>query len=205
MSKRLNKLQAETRAAGEEMAQQRGRFVALANRHEDGTAPVAVSAFNLFQTPPTLAARMAEMLPANAGRVLEPSAGLGRIVRAVADARPAAAITMIEQSAECCSVLYQTCPAAKLYQRDFLEFDNSLVPFDAVIMNPPFKMGRDVKHIKHALNIVKPGGLVIALCYDGVKQNKHLKPISDTWETLPPDTFKSEGTRAGVVLLTITK
>ena len=43
---------------GEQMAAKRERFARLAARHEEGTAPVAVSAFNLFPTPAPLAERM---------------------------------------------------------------------------------------------------------------------------------------------------
>ena len=55
---------------------------------------------------------------------------------------------------------------------------------------------------RHAFDMLRPGGLLVSLCFDGVKQNKNLKPWSDSWETLPVGTFKSEGTRAGVALIT---
>jgi 16S rRNA G1207 methylase RsmC len=91
---------------------------------------------------------------------------------------------------------------ATLRQGDLLEMN---IKADAVIMNPPFKMGRDIKHILHAFENLAPGGLLISLCYNGVKQNKQLKPLADTWEVLPAGSFKAEGTRAEIVLLTLTK
>jgi 16S rRNA G1207 methylase RsmC len=94
--------------------------------------------------------------------------------------------------------------ATNLLQRDFLEVAPAGT-FDAVIMNPPFKMGRDIKHIMHALKFLTPGGLLISLCYDGSRQNKQLRPLCDRWNVLPSGTFKSEGTGASVVLLTIRK
>jgi 16S rRNA G1207 methylase RsmC len=94
---------------------------------------------------------------------------------------------------------------ARLIARDFLEVtpEDAGGPFDAVCMNPPFKQGTDVKHIRHALGMLKPGGLLVSLCYDGEKQNRVLKPIADTWEILPSGSFKSSGTMASVILLTM--
>ena len=69
-------------------------------------------------------------------------------------------------------------------------------------MNPPFKQGLDIKHIMHAYNQIAIKGMVVALCYDGVRQNRQLKPWADTWEVLPSGSFKKEGTNAGIALLT---
>ncbi len=80
---RLKELQALNDEKGLEMMMEKGRFAALKSRHEDGTAPKAVSSFNLFQTPKHIADRMASMLPPECQRILEPSAGLGRLYRAI--------------------------------------------------------------------------------------------------------------------------
>ena len=56
---RLRHLMECTEAAAEEMAELRPRFQQLA--HEDA-APRVVSSFNLFQTPPELAARVVGLL-----------------------------------------------------------------------------------------------------------------------------------------------
>jgi 16S rRNA G1207 methylase RsmC len=77
--------------------------------------------------------------------------------------------------------------------------------FDAVIMNPPFKQGRDVKHILHALDMLKPGGRLVSLCYNGTKQNELLKPMACEWHELPANSFREEGTDASVALLVIDK
>ena len=137
-------------------------------------------------------------------RILEPSAGLGRIYSGIKE-NNGEDITLIEQDASLCSELYKMTEAdkeTKLLQGDFLSKD--LDGFDIIIMNPPFKMGTDIKHINHALRMLNKGGLLIALCYDGVKQNKQLKPISDTWEALPENSFKDSGTSANINIITIT-
>lgn len=75
---RLHSLRMENDAAGFAFDELRPRFERMASRHENGSAPRAVSAYQLFQTPKALAERMALMLPIHSGsRVLEPSAGLG--------------------------------------------------------------------------------------------------------------------------------
>lgn len=197
---RLKHLQEQNDAAGETMSGEAKRFARIA-----GNEPTrAVSAFNLFQTPEPLAERMADLLDGCAGPWLEPSAGLGRLYRA-ARGIYAGPMVLVENSPECARELYeQTGDGARLVQRDFLActIDDLGGRFGAVLMNPPFKQGRDVKHIRHAYEMLAPGGLLASLCYDGVKQNRDLRPMVDTWEPLPPGTFKSEGTRAGAVLLT---
>ena len=209
---RLQQLRTETDLAEHELEKHRGRFVKLAR---NDSAPRAVSAFNLFQTPPDIAAMMAGRLLEHFGnldglRLLEPSAGLGRLYSAVRSASDSAEIVLVEQSADCCRELYKQTESdrrARLIQSDFLAVDLARAGglFDVVIANPPFKQGRDVKHINHALELLKPGGLLVSLCFDGVKQNRNLRPRCDTWEVLPDGSFKSEGTGASVVLLSIVR
>lgn len=196
---RLRHLRESTEAVGEEMAQEAKRFQDLAR---EDRAPRAVSAFNLFQTPPEVAARMIEELGSVDGPILEPSAGLGRIYRAIRE-QYSNPVTLVEVASQCCAELYREIEsdrAATLLQRDFLECD--LGKFAGIVMNPPFKMGRDVKHIKHAINHLAPGGKLVALCFNGTRQNKQLRPLASSWEMLPAGSFKSEGTRADVVLMT---
>lgn len=191
---RLKHLREQTEAKSEQMANQRQRFERL--KGEDAK-PRVVSSFNLFQTPPELAAQVVDIATPR-GRVLEPSAGLGRLytaTRGVYDGD----MTLVEISPDCCSELYrmieadQTC---RLVQDDFLNCDRDrLGLFDCVVMNPPFKMGRDIKHINHARSLVAPGGVLVSVCANGPRQNAKLKPEADEWIVLPAGSFKSEGTR----------
>lgn len=197
---RLAALQDYTKAAGEEMAEQRGRFDRLANKE---SAPRVVSSFNLFQTPEPLAARVAAMLE-RSGRILEPSAGLGRLYRA-ARALSDSQIVLVENSADCCQELYRSIENdrnAKLVQEDFLACDAERLGglFDGVLMNPPFKMGTDIKHILHARSLLAPGGRLVAICADGPKQQKALQPIATDWVKLPANSFKEAGTSVSTSL-----
>lgn len=183
------------------MEEMKPRFDRMAGRHANGTAPRAVSAFNLFQTPPALAARMAALLPA-AARILEPSAGLGRLL----DALPTGCDRVaVEVDTGLCAELYrQDRPATVIKQRDFLTLTRGEIgEFGAIIMNPPFHMRTDIRHILHARQFLAPGGILVALCMAGHHRETALRPLADTWKTIPAGTFRSTGTNVETILLTI--
>ncbi|MDE2019827.1 MAG: methyltransferase [Patescibacteria group bacterium] len=86
---------------------------------------------------------------------------------------------------------------------DFLEQNGNLGRFDKIIMNPPFSDGADIKHILHARTFLNPGGLLVAICANGPRQQEALKPIAESWEDLPAGSFKESGTGVNAALLTI--
>lgn len=201
---RLHALRMENDAAGYRMDDLRPRFERLANRDTNGTATRAVSAYQLFQTPPDLAARMVEA--ANFGpdvRLLEPSAGLGRLLDAVE--LLAAEVVAVEVAAACTAELYrQEREGVTILQRNFLDTTPAeLGTFDAVLMNPPFHLRDDVRHILHARTFLRPGGTLCALCLDTHHREAALRPLAATWEKIPAGIFRSEGTKVATVLLTI--
>lgn len=203
---RLQSLRMENDAAGYTMDAMRPRFERMANRHENDTAPRAVSAFQLFQTPPAVAARLVALLNLKPGaRVLEPSVGLGVILDALKPLNPAEVVA-VEVAAACAGELFrQDRAGVKLYQRDFLACAPSeLGLFDAVAMNPPFHLRADIRHILHARKFLKPGGKLAAICFDTRSRRDALKPLASTWEELPAGTFGKAGTQVPTVLLTIT-
>ena len=199
---RLFALRDQTRDVEETMIHERARFAAI----ERNETPPAVVAFNLFQTPEAIAAEMVDALgDIDGASVLEPSAGLGRLYRAIRRRSATCPVTLVELAPQCCEVLYSQTASdanARLLQGDFIARD-PIGLYDCIVMNPPFKRGLDVRHILHARTLLKPGGRLVALCYDGVKQNAKLKPIADSWRVLPANSFKESGTTAGVVMLTI--
>lgn len=166
-----------------------------------------VSAPQLFPTPPEIAAAMvalAEIEPDH--RVLEPSAGTGNILRAIGDGPDKVAVEInaaLVQRLAVCGV-----SGLKVVQADFLECNGELGQFDRIIMNPPFApSAADIKHIKHAFDMLKPGGRLVAICANGPRQQAELKPLVEEcggmWKPLPADTFKSEGTGVNTVLLSL--
>lgn len=202
---RLRHLLEVTEAVGEEMAVERGRFDRL---RDPNAAPRVVSAFNLFQTPPKLAANLADLLRLDtlcpSGRILEPSAGLGRLYHAARELTPCP-ITLVELAPECCGELYRAIQgdaAARLIQGDFLAMDADRLGglFDRVLMNPPFKQGRDIKHIEHARRLLAPGGRLVALCANRPRQQAKLRPAAIEWYPLPDGSFRSEGTNVAAAM-----
>ncbi len=202
---RLHSLRMENDAAGYEQADMRPRFERIAGRHENGTAPRAVVAHQLFQTPPAVAAQLAAMLDAAPGaRILEPSAGLGRLLDALKPYTPAEVVA-VEIAAGCAAELYrQERAGVTILQRDFLMCDTAdLGLFDLVVMNPPFTMRSDVRHIQHALTFIKPGGTLAAICMDTEHRRHAFEAHASEWINLPAEAFKSEGTSVPTCLFTI--
>lgn len=204
---RLHTLRMENDAAKFAMDEMRPRFERIAGRHENGTAPRAVVVHQLFQTPPAIAARLVSLLDLQHGaRVLEPSAGLGRILDALQPFAPSE-IVAVDVAPDCTAELFrQDRAGVTIKQRDFLSVTPlELGLFDAVAMNPPFTMRADVRHILRAVNFLQPGGKLAALCMAGLFRERALRSLADSWEMLPGDTFKDTGTRVETILLRITK
>lgn len=202
---RLHELRMENTQRGYDMEEMRPRFEALKTRHEDGTAPRAISAFNLFQTPEKLAEKMAELADLEPDfSLLEPSAGLGRLVNACRGICPLDVVA-VEESPDCARELYALGDGVRILQRDFLSVSpEEIEPVDRVVMNPPFKMRRDIKHIQHALKFLKPGGKLIALCLSTHHREAAFMGQADSWEVIPAGTFRGEGTGVETILFSIT-
>lgn len=204
---RLHALRMENDAAGYAMDEMRPRFDRMRNRHENGTAPRAVVVHQLFQTPASVAAQLVALLDLKPGeRVLEPSAGLGRILDALQPYQPTEVVA-VEMAPDCARELFtQDRAGVTIKQRDFLtQSPDDLGSFDAVVMNPPFTMRSDIRHIKHALKFLKPGGRLAAICMDGHRRREELGTLAAEWIPLHPATFKAEGTRVDAVMLLIKK
>ncbi len=202
---RLHALRMGNDAAGYAMQEMKPRFDALAGRHENGTAPRAVSAFQLFQTPAPLAAHLCGALELRPGaRVFEPSAGLGRILDALQPFSPREVVA-VEMASQCAGELFrQDRAGVMIKQRDFLTVQPEEIGlFDAVAMNPPFHMRADIRHILHARRFLAAGGRLAAICFNTPQREAILKPLAAKWEPLPIGTFASEGTNVPTVLLTI--
>lgn len=162
-----------------------------------------IGQLSFHPTPHTLVARMIERARLGPGlAVLEPSAGDGRIARAV----HAAGVSIhFIQCIELARGLVERLIAAGFatQQADFLEYEPGQL-FDRVLMNPPFERGADIAHIRHALTFLRPGGLLVAICANGPKQAQELQPLADSWEPQPAGAFRNSGTNVSTVLLTIT-
>lgn len=190
-------------------------FEGMRNALRDGVQ--TVSAPQLFPTPPDLAERMAAAADIRPGdRWLEPSAGTGRLVDAVAALVPLDQIetVMVEVNHDLARGLSQRFPAAWTLRADFLEIgSDELQRFDAIVMNPPFADCADVRHITRALALLAPGGRLVAVASAGVlfrtdRQTREFRraveELGGTIEELPAQTFASSGTGVNTVLVTVT-
>ena len=202
---RLHALSASLRLTGQAMAAQRERFQRLAKRSENGIAKPAIVADQLFQTPAALAERLVSLLGNIRGlSVLEPSAGLGRLADELHRAG-AGEIQAVEVNGQCSEML-RSRSWLKVKTADFLETSPAgLGLFDVVAMNPPFRRGTDIKHIRHALQFLMPQGVLAGLCYGGEKQKAALQPLSSHWEEIGRGAFRESGTETSTFLFTIYK
>jgi phospholipid N-methyltransferase len=160
----------------------------------------------LYPTPPDLARRMADLADIRSGhRVLEPSAGTGNLVMAIAGTCPGVSVTAVELSLPLANSLATRCKGVPVIPGDFLDKEAFELgaPFDRIVMNPPFNGGDDIRHVLHARKLLKPDGLLVGICAGGPRQAAQLQPLCDTWEPLPAGTFEQAGTSVNTVLFTM--
>lgn len=159
--------------------------------------------FQSFYTPDDLAKKVIDEACIILGmKVLEPSAGDGALAKPAFE--KSGHITCIEINPEAAKSL-SILGFIPIIQ-DFLTIEPEPI-YDRVVMNPPFTKGQDIKHILHAMKFLKPGGILVAICANGPKQNKELKPMVENmggkWEDLPAGSFKESDTGVNTALLSI--
>lgn len=202
---RLARLMAESSERAESLRETGMRFAELAGRQ---SAPRVVSAYQLFQTPDDIAAQMVEMLPNDTGAILEPSAGLGRLYRAIRARFQTRPVTMVDIAPQCVDELRREIESdgeSEVFCRDFLGLTpDQLGTFSAIVMNPPFHNRSDVKHIRHAIEFLQPGGFLVSVCMGGSIRERELGAIGRI-ESLPPKSFHADGTDVDTSLFFFTK
>lgn len=164
-----------------------------------------------FPTPKTLVDQMIDYADIQPGHeVLEPSAGKGNIAQEIQQAAPDAILEVVEFNSGLRAIL-----EAKGYNvvgNDFLEVTKN---YDRIVMNPPFENFQDIDHVKHAFNLLKPGGKLVAIMGAGVKNSRKKAVEFREWlddagsyiEDLPEGSFKTSDRPTGVstVMVTIEK
>ncbi len=91
-------------------------------------------------------------------KVLEPNAGMGHLADKIA--AKGADLDVGELAYKMQSLLSEK--GHNVVADDFLNYNPGPI-YDRVVMNPPFSNDADVKHVVHALSMVKPGGRVVAI------------------------------------------
>ncbi len=58
--------------------------------------------------------------------------------------------------------------------------------YDRIVMNPPFSKGRDIQHVRHAFDLLRPGGRLVAIMGEGAffHSNKQAESFREWLETL---------------------
>lgn len=128
---------------------------------------------------------------------LEPHGGMGDLAAVMQREYPSAKLWVIERQFSLAELL-----KAKGYNvvgDDFLEFTT---PVDHIIMNPPFSNGNDAKHIRHAYDVLRPGGSLVSLAAQSIdfQTRGEYRGFREWWasvggrmERLRPGIFKGKG------------
>jgi len=182
----------------------------VAGMLDAGTVTSERTTQQFFPTPPEVVARLitaAALSPSHL--VLEPSAGHGAIAGPVA-AR-VRAVDCIELHEQHAAVIRSAGYARNVTTADFLAVAPEPV-YDRVIMNPPFAGKADVAHVQHALQFVKPGGVLVSVMSSGVTfradratagLREAIAGAGGAIETLPLRAFAESGTDVGAVIVMI--
>lgn len=169
---------------------------------------------DFFPTPKKFAEQMVEQADIRSGmKVLEPSAGNGNIAEVIRDAGVDPEV--MEISPQLKEVL-----VAKGFDvvgdqvDDFMEYNTT--GYDRIVMNPPFSKNQDIAHVRHAFDLLKPGGRVVAIVGEGAffrsgKTEAEFRNWLDSFgavvEPLPAGTFQdtsllvTTGTNARLVII----
>jgi hypothetical protein len=173
---------------------------------KNGVEVVAVD--QLFETPELLADRVIDEGDIKTGdTVLDPEAGPGALLDAIRRAGIGVVNTAIEINSKLCDQLKVKGYDA-VYNVDFLNCTvEEYGQFQKIVMNPPYKDSIDIKHINHAIKFLAPGGRLVAICANGPRQIKELKPLAENsggyWEPLPDGSFKEAGTMVNTAFMVI--
>ena len=117
-----------------------------------------------FPTPPPVIDRMVAAAELKPGlRVLEPSAGKGDIADAIREAEPEARLEVVEPAYSLRQIL--ELKGFSLVGDDFMMLAGEW--YDRILMNPPFENGADIDHVRHAFDLLAPGGRLVAIMSEG--------------------------------------
>lgn len=164
-----------------------------------GTKP----GIDFFPTPGMLARELVKRANIKPGMdVLEPSAGKGDIADAIRNTVPDVNLETVELSGTLRELL--KAKGHNVTNSDFMTHEGV---YDRIVMNPPFSNGQDAEHVRHAYDLLKPGGRLVAITGEGIhfRNDKKarefvewLEENNGTAEKLPEGSFKSSFRPTGV-------
>lgn len=116
--------------------------------------------YQFYPTPGELARLLVEFADITGEDVvLEPSAGRGDLLRAIAEARPS--------EIECCELMPENRARLEedgweLVGADFLKL-RRYARYSRIVANPPFTNDQDLRHLKHMYELLKFGGRLVCV------------------------------------------
>ena len=165
-----------------------------------------------FPTPRLVADLLLDCIVPLAGDViLEPSAGAGNLADAIRERFPAARLVCIEQVPGLVEIL-KLKGHAVLEEGDFLQFDRD--PVNWIVMNPPFSGGQDMVHVRHAYDVLEPGGRLVSVMSPGpfFRNDKAAREFREWFDEvsgekydLPRSSFAESGTNVHAIYVVIDK
>lgn len=172
--------------------------------------------YQFFATPEALAEAMvssADITPKDI--VLEPSAGTGSIVKAIHRSVRGINVFVCELEPKMRKEL-EGQPNVTVIGEDFMLLKDR--SFTKIVMNPPFTSGQDIEHVRHAYDLLAPGGRLVAITSQTwvLNDNKKsrdfrawldgfIKDGNATRTFLGEGVFKESGTNVGTTMLIICK
>lgn len=131
-------------------------------------------------------------------RVLEPSCGDGRILDAITErGQPALGIEYHPGRAS-----EARAKGHSVLTANFLEHP-ATPEFDKVVMNPPFYGKHYVKHVRHAVEFLRPGGTLVSILPATARYDHD--ELQGEWRDLPVASFAEAGTNVPTTMLRIVR
>jgi hypothetical protein len=173
--------------------------------------------FGFFPTPDDAADRMLETCPLYREKdqpkvvALEPSAGTGNLARRLV--AKGAIVDCVEVQPALASQLADAKIYRKVLPCDFMQLPANPV-YDLVAMNPPFDLERDIDHVMHALEFLKPTGCLVAIMSASTEFRETKKSVAfraliekmhGQFSDLPAGSFSSVGTNVNTITLKVFK
>ena len=156
-----------------------------------------------YPSPAQVADELAAHIPGRgAPKILEPSCGCGRVLDAIRRVSKDAIVFGYEVH----TGRAQACRdrGHSVLARNFLDVP-ATPEFDLVLMNPPFCGRHYLKHIRHAVEFLKPGGKVVSVLPASAHYDHGDLPQGGRWRDLPVGSFAESGTNIPTGIWSYTK
>jgi len=150
--------------------------------------------YQYYPTPKKLVDMARDMASIDDGMtILEPSAGHGNLLEGLGEHNP---IQCYELSKVNVSIL-----KAKKFQVQ--EADFLAVPprtqYDRILMNPPYTKNQAEKHVNHALQFLKPGGILVCILPSTFLNHKFVENAKHDYSPIYENEFENTAIRTVIV------